>query len=226
MAAPLTILLCGGGIRSLVAAAWLRSNYPNHRLALMHFKERRSNQVQRLEFVHRQARHWSGGNIVPVLELELDYRMGMPANEKAQATGSEIEPRLPLFVSRMLLHAMVQAEAMKAQGLIWPVQSQGDPVRISRATEQMVLVQGLVQLEGGQWPTLQMPLLELSDRQLAELGGHLQVPWQLAWSCQSRGIEPCKACIGCRRRAMALQAAGLIDPFNAPTSILTESAGR
>ncbi len=64
---------------------------------------------------------------------------------------------------------------------------------------------------------IETPLLELTDQQVVELGGQLDVPWKLAWSCQFHGDKPCRVCDPCRRRQRAFDAAGVIDPVLAVT---------
>jgi 7-cyano-7-deazaguanine synthase in queuosine biosynthesis len=60
---------------------------------------------------------------------------------------------------------------------------------------------------------METPLLELTDLQLLELGTHMQVPWNLAWSCDFGGESPCMACAGCWRRHAEFETAGLVDPI-------------
>jgi 7-cyano-7-deazaguanine synthase in queuosine biosynthesis len=60
-------------------------------------------------------------------------------------------------------------------------------------------------------PWVQTPLLEFTDAQVVQLGVQLGVSFKLAWSCTRRS-GPCGGCPGCRRRAAAFDAAGLVDP--------------
>ena len=55
-------------------------------------------------------------------------------------------------------------------------------------------------------------LLDLTDRQVMELGMQLDVPWALAWSCDLEGPAPCRVCAGCRRRQEHFAAVRLRDP--------------
>ena len=61
-------------------------------------------------------------------------------------------------------------------------------------------------------PALEAPLLDLTDRQVMELGMQLDVPWALAWSCDLEGPAPCRVCAGCRRRQEHFAAVRLRDP--------------
>ena len=81
---------------------------------------------------------------------------------------------------------------------------------MARATEQMLLCEHLGDLEGPM-PQVSAPLLELTDQQIVELGGQLEVPWRLAWSCLGQNETPCHACSACHRRQAAFAEAGMLD---------------
>jgi 7-cyano-7-deazaguanine synthase len=60
---------------------------------------------------------------------------------------------------------------------------------------------------------LTLPLLELEDWQVIDLGFQVATPFERTWSCIEESGEPCWACRGCRAREMAFQQAGKPDPL-------------
>jgi 7-cyano-7-deazaguanine synthase in queuosine biosynthesis len=208
MAQRPAVILASGGIRSLVTTAVVLSVAEKTKLILLHIKDARPNAPVRLDYVHRQAEHFG---VHELIELELPH---LKPEEFTIDTGGTPPP--PLVRPQILLVALAQAMEIGAGRLIWPVQVNGDYDTIARVTEQMVLLQHLAQLEHPTLPTVETPLLELSDAQMIQLGGQLDVPWPMAWTCTMRGDQPCRICEACRRRRMAFEAAGMIDPIEKP----------
>ncbi len=60
---------------------------------------------------------------------------------------------------------------------------------------------------------LVMPLLELEQWQVIDLGFQVAAPFDRTWSCMEESGEPCWACRGCRARELAFQQAGKPDPM-------------
>jgi 7-cyano-7-deazaguanine synthase len=207
MATQPTVILASGGIRSLVATAVLTAAAERHKLVMIHIKDGRANAPVRLEHLRKQADHY---RVAKTIELEL------PHLQTEGFTHEKDEPGSPLTRPQMMLVALAQAIEVGASRLIWPVQVHGDYDTIARITEQLVLLQHLAQLECPSLPTIETPLLELTDAQMIELGGQLDVPWQLAWTCTIRNDQPCRICDACRRRHAAFEAAGVTDPLERP----------
>ena len=59
----------------------------------------------------------------------------------------------------------------------------------------------------------------VTDKQMIELGGQLDVPWHLAWSCRMHADRPCRVCAGCRRRIRSFESAGMSDPLDESASV-------
>lgn len=194
----------GGGIRSLVATAMAvsESDKPARgRIALLHLADGRFPAARRAEHVKRHAGHFG---ITKLYELPLGTA--------------------PTTVSLRLAAAIAQAVELGAERLVWPAQYDGDVRLASRATELSVLVTQLAETEaepaGSQVPRLDTPLAELTDHQIIDLGGSLDVPWGLAWSCLTHHDTVCRTCEGCRRRDRAFAAAGVLDPLLEPAGAL------
>jgi 7-cyano-7-deazaguanine synthase len=57
------------------------------------------------------------------------------------------------------------------------------------------------------------PLKDKSKSEVVALAAGIGVPLELTWSCHRAGQEHCWRCDGCRRRAEAFRAAGVLDPL-------------
>jgi 7-cyano-7-deazaguanine synthase len=208
MAKSHAMILHSGGLRSLVATALAIENDGSARLTLLHINDGRDTAHERLDHTHRQAEHFS---IKRIHQLDLSHLYG-----HGQGHGPDGEPMGSLVVPQLLLAASSQARFLQAQTVIWPKSCEGQVKAIAQATEQAMLADQLGDIEQGGVPRILTPLLELTDRQLIELGAELEVPWNLSWSCQGSAEIPCRACPCCRRRKAAFQLAGVIDPVDRP----------
>lgn len=204
-----TLILASGGLRSLVATAAAASAQEKARMIFLHLKDGRTNAAVRLDHLRMQAEQY---RIADVIELELPHlRSAEFASER------DAEHAAPLVRPQVLLTALAQAVELGAGRVIWPAQVGGDYDTIAAVTEQVILVQHLAQLDHAALPTIETPLLELTDAQVVELGGQLEAPWVMAWSCMLNGEKPCRLCEACRRRRAAFDAAGVVDPAD-PTA--------
>jgi len=210
MAKPHAIILHSGGLRSLVSTALTIENDDSTRLTFLHINDGRDNAHERLDHVHRQAEHFS---VTRINQLDLSHLYG---HGHGQGHGPDGEPMGSLVVPQLLLAALSQARFLQAGQVIWPKSCGGQVKAIAQATEQTMLADQLGDIEQGGVPRILTPLLELTDRQVVELGAELEAPWQLSWSCQGSAQIPCRACPGCRRRKAAFQSAGIVDPVDRP----------
>lgn len=186
----MTLILNSGGLRSLIATAMHLCGAEPGKVMLVHVRDARAAGLVRAERAKKQAAHFHIPTVI---------------DSPASPADMFVKPRI-------LLSAIAEAIRVKAQRIIWPAQCDAGEDGMMRTTEQLVLVQHLAQLEHADLPEIDTPLLELSDKQLIELGGQLDVPWKLAWSCQHAGDQPCGACDPCRRRRRAFESAGIVDP--------------
>ncbi|MEX0774143.1 MAG: 7-cyano-7-deazaguanine synthase [Phycisphaeraceae bacterium] len=201
MPTPLTLILHGGGTRSLIvtAAAMARRD----RAVLLHVREPIPAATPRLAAARKQAEHFK----LKLLVAEAPAVKDTPAAD------------LPaLRHARLLLCGLAHALELGAARLTWPAQVNGDFEAVAQTTERTLLIQQVAQLESPRLPEIATPMLELTDKQLIELGAHLSVPWRMAWSCQATG-GPCHACPGCKRRHAAFEAAGIDDPSEIAGSV-------
>lgn len=200
------VVLSSGGLRSLVATAAIVADAGPTRVAVTHLREPRNRGTRMLEMARRQAARYE----VPCfIELRMPQQPGT-----AEADAPTEQMRTSLARSLLLVVGLAQAVQLQAGRLVWPAHSGGRFDLSGRIAEQVVLAESLAQLEQDETPPIETPLLELSDQQVIELGGHLRVPWELAWSCQLHGDKPCRVCAPCRRRHAAFDAAGMVDPID------------
>lgn len=199
-----TVILSRGGLRSLVATASHLTAADPRRVAVLYIDDDRAGNDRRMAVARRQAEHFK---IPRFVELPLSLPP-LPAPGQPQGETAE-----PLFMrSWVLLLALAHAVASRCERLVWPAQFDGNHEQITRATEQAMLTQHLAQLDVADLPEITMPLLDLTDRELVDVGNQLNVPWELAWSCDRDGSHACGVCHGCQRRHQAFQAAGVADP--------------
>jgi len=202
-----TLILSAGGLRSLVATAQVaaEADSQKHRPMTIHIADGRGNASARLEHVRRQTAHY---RLARLIELSLPGVV--------DAAGREVtrdEPP-PLLHAQLLVIALAQAARVQAARVVFPIAFDADHERITQLTEEVVLAEHLAQLGTDSPPVIEMPLVELTHRQIIELGEQLGVPWHLAWSCLLHGETPCGACPACRTRRSAFHAAGTTDPVD------------
>lgn len=206
-----TLILHSGGLRSLVATALAAAEGERPKLALLHLMTPQPNAAVRLDHVRRQAEHYQ---IKRLFELDMPRTMPMHASGMRDAG----EPSL-LARSQVLVTALAQAAQIGAGRVIWAAQFDGDVRHAAHATELAILATHLAEAEldfaGRPTPVLETPLAEFTDKQVIELGGQLEAPWTLAWSCVGHADAPCQTCEPCRRRHHAFEAAGIVDPQTA-----------
>ena len=209
---PITEILVGGGIRSLVATAIVLSRTNPLRVSLLHLCDHRTNSRRRLEYVRQQARHFG---------ISKRYELQLPRLKLTQdpATANETATP-PLLRPRVVMLGLAHAIVMEAKCLIWPAQFNDAFDDCAQVTEQAVLMQTLAQLDyGHEVPEIETPLLELDDQQVIELGAQLEVPWELAWTCLLHGESPCRVCDACQCRRAAFDAASMVDPLEEPVGV-------
>lgn len=204
MATSSTLILSSGGIRSFVTTAAILSGQNKPKVILLHLMDERSNAGVRSKFVRYQGKH-----------LGVDDVIELPVQQPKthEQTHHEPPPEPTMSRARMLMAGMVQAIELGVEHLVWPAQANGNADRAAKIMEQSVLMCHLATLEHEKAPKIDTPILELSDRQLIELGGQLDLPWDLTWSCLMQSEKPCRICDGCRRRHDAFAATGIIDPL-------------
>ncbi len=197
-----TAILNSGGLRSLVAAATLGSA---GRPTMIHVQDGRLSGTNRRRCFEKQAEHFEVRRRIELTMVHL--RTGRDGEEQ----------RAPMGRSQLLLAAAGEAIRHDAERLVWPVAIGERFDDLAAVTEAVVILEHAIKLETDRDLRIDMPLLDMTLRQVIELGAKMDVPWELAWSCQTAGRTACGGCAGCHERNRAFEAAGLDDPLLAGT---------
>ncbi|MDP8234195.1 MAG: 7-cyano-7-deazaguanine synthase QueC [Candidatus Saelkia tenebricola] len=73
---------------------------------------------------------------------------------------------------------------------------------------------GIKSVVEGKKIKISVPLINLSKKEIIELGLKLGVPFKDTWSCYSGGANPCNRCDSCLIRRKGFQDAGIKDPLD------------
>ena len=206
------LILNSGGLRSFVATATVFTADDRPKATLLHLQDGRPNVKIRSEFIRLQAKHFG---IDQIIEMKLPF-----LNIKRLVVAHTAPHAPPLIRAQVVMVGLSVAIELGATRLVWPVQANSDFTMASDIAEQTIMAQQLAQIEHVNPPSIDTPLLDLSDQQVIELGGQMDLPWKLAHSCQMQGDKPCLVCVSCRRRQAAFEAAGMVDPTHKPTTTM------
>lgn len=214
---PATVLLSGGGVRSLVALAQARAAQAGESMVLLHVRDGLEACEARRRHVMAQAEHFQIGR---VLTLDSPWLASRPWVRSGSAQGPTTSLRHDgragsgahlLRPAHLAMTALTVAAELKAARVIWPMQACDGVAAATRLTEQVQLLMQTARLEAPHAPLLTMPLLQYTDARVVGLGGQLGVPWALAWSCRRSEQRPCGRCPSCQRRAAAFRDAAVHD---------------
>ncbi len=192
-----TVLLSSGGMRSLVAAATL----DRAGLAWLYVHDGRVASLHDRAMFVKQSEHFEA-------EFRSELKLTHLHRDRAG-----MEERSPLSTFQLVSGAAAEAVRLGANRLVWPVTAGEDLDLVSRVTESLVLLEHVVKLETGAELAIETPLMDMTPRQVVEVGEQLGVNWRLSRSCRMDQGPACGACAGCARRAEAFAAAHVIDPL-------------
>lgn len=189
-----TAILTNGNVASLVAVASVCSHINRESLNLFAAGTRDAGTTQWRKRVDEQGERYRATRIIDLPDFG------------DAITGDSLQVQA-------LLAAVNRAAALKVDTVVWSLQCDTDLDTISRATEITILVGQLAELSGKEPPRIETPLLELTNKQMIELGENLGVQWEMSWSCELPVESHCGACDGCRRRRRMFTNAGVVDPI-------------
>ena len=199
-----TLVLNAGGLRSLLAVSQWRSEHrtgatearEGPRLTFLFVHDGRDAEARRLEFCRRQAEALSADGL-ETLHLPHLFATGHEREAEDVPAGGLTSPQL-------LLAATALALRTGHRRLLWPAAVDADTRASRRALEQVQLIENVATAEDrGGLVRIDTPLLQLADRELAQLARGLRAPLTLAWTCTHAKPTPCGACRGCHRRINA-----------------------
>jgi hypothetical protein len=107
-----------------------------------------------------------------------------------------------LIDASLLIRAAMMAANCGCRRILWPVQVGPDPDRVGRVVEIVASVTEIAELDACKEfgsISIDVPLVDLSDRQVVDLADDCGAPLEAFWPCESGGETPCGSCQGCRR---------------------------
>ncbi len=194
------LVLNDGGLRSLAATSTLIGG---QRPILLYVHDGRVGDDHCHAHFTEQADYFHAARRIELSLPHLSKRRG-PTDQPAA-----------LARFQLLAAAAGQAATHRVERVIWPINVGEHFDELATISEALVLLEHAVELETARQITIETPLLELTLKQVVELGEQSAVPWRLARSCRGVEAEPCGQCAGCLERAAAFEAAGIEDPLHA-----------
>lgn len=119
----------------------------------------------------------------------------------------------------LLLHAAGAARRHGCPRIVWPRQVGFEPDLVEEAVQRARLAADLAQVGPGGAGRgellVDLPVIDLTDVQLADLAEDSGAPPASFWPCGEDGQVPCERCDGCRRWRAAFDGAGVAWPWEA-----------
>jgi hypothetical protein len=107
---------------------------------------------------------------------------------------------VPPTVSHALFAAAADAVRLRCGRIVWPVSVDADEQTMRCEVTRAAMVQSLAELDD---PVnalrFDLPLIDLTDAQVAEIAMEHSVSAVHAWICDAGGSQWCDECAGCRR---------------------------
>jgi len=213
MAKDLAIILNNGSINSAVVTAVAAQKF---RPVMLHVEAAPMPGSRARAAYDQQVAHFK-----PYREHSLNMPfLTLFGNEsRAQTQGNDprnptplapqMQDLLPLVAAAVRFGALYQASAIYLGLRVGPLGEE-----LAQATEYVQVWNELIQLPCNLADLeLILPLLELEEWQVIDLGYQVSAPFERTWSCIEESGEPCWACRGCRSREAAFQQAAKPDPL-------------
>jgi 7-cyano-7-deazaguanine synthase len=219
------VLLLSGGLDSATVLAWAtRTGYAVHALS---FRYGQRHQFE-LERARTLAAHW---NVAQHVVCDIDLRpfggsaltsdIAVPKDRDAQAMATGIPVTyVPARNTIFLSFAMAWAEVLGAQDVFIGVNAldySGYPdcrPEFIEAFERLANLATRTGVEGTTRLTVHTPLMQMTKREIIELGRSLGVDYGMTTSCYdpSPDGEACGHCDACQLRLRGFAQAGMADP--------------
>ena len=213
----LAIVLSSGGMDSTVCASIASQNY---RLAFLHFQYGQKAQKKELECFYKLIEFFKpekfqivylpffkdfGGSSLISEELEI------PEKQEKGIPSTYVPFRNGIFLSI----ATAWAEVIGAKKIFIGV----NEVDFSGYPDcRKIFIEKFNQaINVGTKPETQIeietPIINLTKKEIVELGIKLNTPFHLTWSCYRGGEKACGKCDSCNLRLKAFKEAGIKDPI-------------
>jgi len=219
------VLLLSGGLDSATVLAWAtRAGYAVHALSFR-YGQRHAHELDRARAL---AERWQvARHVICDIDLRLfggsalTSDMAVPRDRDEQAMGTGIPVTyVPARNTIFLSFAMAWAEVLDAQDVFLGVNAldySGYPdcrPAFIEAFERLANLATRAGVEGATQLKVHAPLLQLSKRQIIELGLSLGVDYGMTTSCYDPASDgaACGHCDACLLRLRGFAQAGLSDP--------------
>uniref|UniRef100_A0A7V5XFJ3 7-cyano-7-deazaguanine synthase n=1 Tax=Thermodesulfobacterium geofontis TaxID=1295609 RepID=A0A7V5XFJ3_9BACT len=218
MKKELAIVLLSGGMDSAVCASVASQNY---RLSLLHFQYGQKAQEKELECFHKLIEFFKpeksqiiylpffkdfGGSSLISEELEI------PEKQEEGIPSTYVPFRNGIFLSI----ATAWAEVIGAKKIFIGV-NEIDFSGYPDCRKEFIKIFNQA-INTGTKPETQIeietPIINLTKKEIVELGIKLNTPFHLTWSCYKGGEKACGKCESCKLRLKAFKEAGIKDPIS------------
>lgn len=226
MAKKRAVILSSGGLNSAVTTAIAAAEYEP---ALMHVRFGHRAEQREAELFEKQAEYF---RVATRLITDMPHFAAIgasariahdkPLEDALSAGENESTYYIPGLIGSLTSAAFNWASAINASAIFLGVcECLGPPgprtagVYPDYSRDYAQLLQHALNVA---YPfrriTLEVPLIDLSRRDIIRLGQRLHVPFELTWSCNSSGRAPCGGCLGCATRSRGFLDAGIADPLH------------
>lgn len=217
-----SLVLCGGGLDSYVAA-WLNAlQYPNERSTLLFFDygQRAREQEAKATRAIAEVIDENVAGDVSVLEIPLDFFTRIkssllgskPVEENPQAGVAHdwVPGRNTVLMSLALSYAESEGYSRIVCGINAEAAigyRDNDQKWLSRWRLLVPFATNNAKID------LRAPLVHSMKDGIVTVGNDYRIPWSVpTWSCYGAGVAHCGACSSCRSRRNAFVNAGVTDP--------------
>lgn len=217
-----SVVLLSGGLDSTVTLA--KALADGKEVAALSFRYGQRH-TRELESAAEVCRHYNVEHIVMDMDLSI-FRsaltrsdMDVPADRDDSKMSSEIpDTYVPARNIIMMSIAAGLCESIDADSIYIganAVDYSGYPDCRPEFFEQfqkMIAVGTKAGVEG--YPiSIETPILDMSKKEIVQLGMDLKAPLELTWSCYNGGAKACGRCDSCKLRLKGFKDAGTSDPI-------------
>jgi len=202
------------------------------RVILWHAPERGPAAYRRQQAVRAHAERFEVRELLIAETWELPALDAVPVDDAAAGRRRDDPGQFPdhlaaLAIAPLLVQAQLAGHLRGCGRVVWPVQVGPDAPLVGRAVECASIASELVEIASaghgdGAGAYIDLPLVDLTDEQIAELAEDAGMPPDGFWPCSEGASAPCVAdadvnavCPGCRRWQTALERIGQPWPWQA-----------
>lgn len=217
MSKPLAVVLLSGGMDSALCASIASLEYT---LAFLHIQYGQRTAKKELECFKKLC-HYFNPHKVLIVEAPFlkdiggssltDENLPIPEDHQEGIPSTYVPFRNGIFLSI----ATAWAETLGAKKIFIGV-NQRDFSGYPDCREAFIKAFNQAILEGTKPETqiqIETPLMNLSKKEIVELGRKLNTPFELTWSCYKENDIACGKCSSCKLRLKAFNEAGIKDPI-------------